>query len=188
MSKEAGINLMRKYSLGVIALYALLTPLVFIFPQRQINYSFSPSSIGLVAVVFVSSFLLFLAFLLFKANPPSIKLSRLAVVILYGLIIAVPEEIIFRGIIQNFFQEHSVNAAAAILISSGIFGLVHLPNGAKGLLLRGWNWELAALAFAGGLSLGLIYYLTDSLLFPTLLHTLFVIGLQLFFRDKFLKG
>ena len=174
---------MRKYSLGIIAIYAALTPL-FILWRSKISYAFSPQNLALAAGIFLFSFLAFLLFLLGRPDGPKVKFAGLPLAILYGLIIAIPEEIIFRGIIQNFLQVRLENIGLAILISSAIFGLVHLPNGAKSFRPSGWNWELAAFAFLGGLPLGFIFYLTNSLLIATLLHALFVICIQLFLGYK----
>ena len=175
---------MRKYSLGVIALYVLLTPL-FIFSQSKISYDFSYQNLPLVSIIFLFSFFSFLSFSIVKASGLRIKSSGVVWAILYGLVIAVPEEIIFRGIIQNFFQAY-MGIIFSILLSSVIFGLVHLPNGAKSFRPSGWNLKLAEFAFVAGLPLGLIFYLTNSLLLPTVLHTLFVVCMQLFLHENFM--
>lgn len=175
---------MRKYSLGIIAIYAALTPLFFIFPPSGVGYGFRQKNLAWTALIFLFSLFIFLVFSVAKGSGPKIKLAGVAWVILYGIVIAFPEEIIFRGIIQNFLQVRLGNIGLAILISSAIFGLVHLPNGAKSFRPKDWNWQLAALAFAGGLPLGLIFFLTNSLLLPTILHALFVICMQLFLRGK----
>ncbi|OGE86510.1 MAG: hypothetical protein A3J48_00090 [Candidatus Doudnabacteria bacterium RIFCSPHIGHO2_02_FULL_46_11] len=97
------------------------------------------------------------------------------------LLISLPEEIIFRGVIQQLIQIKTDSAVIALLFSSAIYGGVHLLNGARGIKPKDWNWTLAALVCLAGISLGLIFVLTNSLLIPILLHTLLVICLKIYF-------
>lgn len=91
----------------------------------------------------------------------------------YVLIIGVSEEIIFRGLIQSYFAIY-FSDAIAVVFSSIVFGLAHLPNGAKGTSPKKWNWKFASLAFFGGLIFGSAYALTGTLLLPTALHVSFL--------------
>lgn len=68
------------------------------------------------------------------------------------------EEIIFRGIIQKGLINKGMKPAAAILIASVVFGIVH-----------GNPWQFVG-AVLLGVVLGLVYHRTKSLLLPVLLH------------------
>lgn len=68
------------------------------------------------------------------------------------------EEILFRGIIQKGMINNGVKPVTAIVLASLFFGLFHMNP-----------WQLVG-AFLLGLVLGLVYYKTQSLLMPILLH------------------
>ena len=109
-----------------------------------------------------------------------LELSQIVLVVIYALLFAVPEEIIFGGIAQNFLQNSLDSVMIVIIISSGIFGLAHLPNGGKGSHPKDWNWRFAVVTFLAGLPLSTIFAITGSLLIPTLLHAFFLIFFKLF--------
>lgn len=79
---------------------------------------------------------------------------------LVGLLPALGEEFIFRGIVQNKLIESFKNPHVAILIASILFGLTHMQ------LER-----ILPLAFLG-LILGYSYYYTQSIMVPVVLHLL----------------
>ncbi len=116
-------------------------------------------------------FLIFFS-IFFKKNF-KIKFTNISLAILYAIVIAFPEEIIFRGIIQGFLLEHIGNTILVILLSSIIFGMAHLFNGGN------WNYKFAIIAFLGGLPLSILYVVTGGLLLPTALHFAFVVVLKL---------
>ena len=95
-----------------------------------------------------------------------------------------PEEIIFRGIVQGILQDYISNVVLLVIASSILFGFAHLPNGSKGLLPKYWNWKFFWITFLAGLPLGLIFALTNSLLFPTILHASFLTLFKLFTKKK----
>lgn len=68
------------------------------------------------------------------------------------------EEIVFRGIMQKGMMNNGMRPWLAILLSSLAFGLVH-----------GNPWQFVG-AVLLGVVLGLVYYKTQSLLLPILLH------------------
>ena len=77
--------------------------------------------------------------------------------------VAVFEEIVFRGIIFRLIDERW-NTAAALIVSSLIFGAAHLLNpGAD------W-WSAIAIAIEAGLLLGAAYKCTGTLWFPIGIH------------------
>jgi uncharacterized protein len=79
--------------------------------------------------------------------------------------IAIPEELLFRGIIQNLIGTKSSNKWFVIGLASLFFGLTHLNNG-----------EVADLRYAGlatfaGIIYGHSYVKSKGLLVPVLIHT-----------------
>src|SRR3989344_9687248 len=173
-----------KYKLWIIALYIIIFPMFFVFTPDALYYNFSSVDFEqvllIIAGTFLGSYLLNIFFHFRKIKWQKLEFSQIVLIIIYALLLAVPEEIIFRGIVQNFLQNSLDSVMIVIIISSGIFGLVHLPNGGKGLHPKDWNWQFAVVAFLAGLPLSIIFAKTGSLLIPTLLHAFFLIFFKLF--------
>jgi len=173
-----------KYKLWVIGLYIIIFPLFFVFTPNALHYNFSNSHfcqvLLIIGATFLGSYLLNLFFHFRKIMWQKLELSQIVLVVIYALLFAVPEEIIFRGIAQNFLQNSLDSVMIVIIISSGIFGLAHLPNGGKGSHPKDWNWRFAVVTFLAGLPLSTIFAITGSLLIPTLLHAFFLIFFKLF--------
>lgn len=100
-------------------------------------------------------------------------------VIVLSLLFSFPEELLFRGVIQASFARFFSSTLLVILFSALLFGLAHLPNGATGFTPKKWNWVFAGIAGIGGLPLATLFAATHSLLFPTVLHFLFLFFAQL---------
>lgn len=79
------------------------------------------------------------------------------------VIIAVGEEMVFRGYILNNLMQ-SLNRWLALSISAALFALMHSNN-------PGVNLMAMVNLFAGGLLLGINYVFTRNLWFSILLHT-----------------
>lgn len=170
----------RPYHLGVIALYIVLTPLAFIYFPDLLRYDVLTVNWLPTLVVLVATLLVFFFGIMPATREGNIqwRASVLCTALVQALVFAIPEEVLFRGIIQGITQLY-VAAPIAILVSTAIFAASHLPNGARGLHPRHWSWGFAGLAGLAGLPLGALYALTGSLLLPTLLHTFFVLCLRL---------
>ena len=99
----------------------------------------------------------------------------------YSVVFALPEEIIFRGIIAKNLSSLLQSIFLAVIFSALIFGAAHLLNGAAGLWPpAGWDWSLAGMTAVAGIFLGILYFSTGSLVLPIALHALFIIGNQVF--------
>lgn len=154
-----------------MVLYALIIPLAFVFLPIEWNYGFTPDNSGLVILISACTILGFYYFLRRRRITFSdLRFTQIFSAALYGIIFAFPEEIIFRSIIQGFLESYFEFTAVAVLFSALVFGIAHLFNGRAGLMPGDWNWSLGILTFFAGLPLGAIFGLTNSLLFPTLLH------------------
>lgn len=91
-------------------------------------------------------------------------------------LIAIPEELLFRGIIQNFLEKTFRKPALALIGTSLIFGAAHLNNG------PGPDWRYFVLASLAGLFYGNAYQRTNGLLAPAIVHTLVDTVWRAFFK------
>jgi membrane protease YdiL (CAAX protease family) len=80
------------------------------------------------------------------------------------LTIALPEELLFRGLIQNLLQKTWGHAGRALVVTSVIFGLAHLNNGPLP------DWRYAVLASVAGFFYGRAYLQTGGLMAAALVH------------------
>lgn len=71
------------------------------------------------------------------------------------------EEIIYRGYLMWYFSSY-FDPWSALIITSVLFGLNHIYQGAKGILITG----------AMGLVMGYLFIMTHSLVIPILLHAM----------------
>jgi uncharacterized protein len=83
------------------------------------------------------------------------------------LFIAIPEELLFRGLIQNLLARTLGNRTAALIIASIIFGASHLNNASYPR-----NLIYMLLATIAGIFYGRAYLATGSLLAAAITHTL----------------
>jgi|SRR3989338_1347510 len=180
--------LISKYKLWVIGIYTAIFLFFFVFTPDVLRYNFTAAHIWQVSLVIAGTFcgfyLLNLFFNLRKIKLQNLKFQQIALMLVYASAFAVPEEIIFRGVIQGTIQNYINNTFIIIFISSAIFGLAHLSNGGKGLHPKDWNWRLAAVTFLAGLPLSLSFAITGSLLIPTVLHACFLIFFGLFTEES----
>ena len=81
---------------------------------------------------------------------------------------ALPEEILFRALIQNLLMQRFGATTRTLVAASVIFGLAHLDNGPQPLP----NWRYAILATIAGLAYGKVFQKAGSLVSSALLHML----------------
>ncbi len=113
------------------------------------------------------------------------NIARLPLISLYAsILISIPEEILFRGLIQTYLYSISYDVILPLLISSLIFGLSHILNGAKGISPSKWNGKLVVMTFLAGIFLGYSFYITGSLVVPIVLHTVFILIIKVFIKDE----
>ncbi len=92
-------------------------------------------------------------------------------------IVALPEEALFRGVIQKQLERAFGRLWPALLIASVLFGLSHLNNAAGWswahlLTPSVWGWPYVGLATLAGVAYGLAYHRTGNIAAPTLTHFL----------------
>jgi membrane protease YdiL (CAAX protease family) len=81
---------------------------------------------------------------------------------------ALPEEILFRALIQNLLFQRFGPGPLTLLAASVIFGCAHLDNGPQPLP----NWRYAILATIAGWAYGKVFDKSTTILSSAALHTL----------------
>lgn len=93
------------------------------------------------------------------------------------LLVATPEEVLFRGIMQNLLENTFKTKYLGFVIASVVFGLSHANNGAEP------DWRYVFIASIAGLFYGWTYMRTKSLLHAILVHTAVdVIWINFFYK------
>ncbi|MCU1269013.1 MAG: hypothetical protein JWN74_307 [Acidobacteriaceae bacterium] len=85
-------------------------------------------------------------FIHFHSNVPRLG-HVIADILLTFLLIAIPEELFFRAILQNLLETR-IGRTAALLVAAILFGLSHFNHGA------GFNWKYVLLASIAGIFYG----------------------------------
>ena len=80
---------------------------------------------------------------------------------------ALPEEILFRSLIQNLLMLRFGSNNRTLLAAALIFGCAHLNNGPQPLP----NWRYMILATIAGLAYGAVFRKASTVLSSTALHT-----------------
>jgi len=81
---------------------------------------------------------------------------------------ALPEEILFRALIQNLLMQRFGASARTLIVASLIFGAAHLDNGPQALP----NWRYMILATIAGYAYGKVFQKASTVLSSALLHML----------------
>jgi membrane protease YdiL (CAAX protease family) len=104
----------------------------------------------------------------FHVNPPDVKGFAIQFIGIY-LTVAIPEEVLFRGVLQNLLSRTFTGphaATYALTTASMIFGLAHLHHPPVP------NWRYAILAAFAGIFYGHVYQLRGRTSASALTHTL----------------
>ncbi len=173
-----GLGSLPKLYLADVALYLYLV----VRRIEGIGYSLVPTWNTLVTGLREWAFFLPIAlglgfalhFISFIPRHPSIGHVVLALVVVFFLT-AVPEEIFFRGILQNLL-EGRYGQRAALIIASILFGLSHFHKGAA------FNWRYVILAAIAGVFYGRAWRSRRRLLGSATTHTLVDVVWGLWFR------
>lgn len=80
--------------------------------------------------------------------------------------VALPEEVLFRSLIQNWLTQKFGNSNMVLLPAAIIFGLSHLNNGPQTLP----NWRYATIATVAGFIYGKVFQKTTSVCSSATLH------------------
>ena len=83
------------------------------------------------------------------------------------LFIAVPEELLFRGLIQNWFERFTQGRLAGLIVASIVFGASHLNNGSPIP-----NYRYFLMAGIAGVFYGLVWQRTGTIAASAVTHAL----------------
>jgi membrane protease YdiL (CAAX protease family) len=100
------------------------------------------------------------------ANATAGRMALAAVIIFCGT--ALPEEILFRSMIQNLLMQRFGSGNGTLIVSSLIFGAAHLDNGPQPLP----NWRYMILASFAGYAYGKVFQKSTSVTASTTLHAM----------------
>lgn len=92
-------------------------------------------------------------------------------------VIALGEELFFRGVVERAFLDANLSPALAVAISAAVFGGAHLWFHAFP------NWHRALVASVLGLACGLAYLQTRTVRTPMVTHAFVVMTWRVLFRD-----
>jgi membrane protease YdiL (CAAX protease family) len=110
-----------------------------------------------------------LAFIPWFHTPGNLSAAGLAKT--FGIIFvatALPEEILFRSLIQNWLMQKFGSTTAVLVAASLIFGCAHLNNGPQALP----NWRYMILATIAGFAYGKVFQRASSATASMTLHAL----------------
>jgi membrane protease YdiL (CAAX protease family) len=96
------------------------------------------------------------------------------------LFTALPEELLFRGLIQNLLTRRIGKAAIGLVIASIVFGLSHLNNSTPRFAEP--NWAYALMATLAGLAYGWVWLRSQKVTASALTHALVNAVWGVFFR------
>ncbi len=113
-------------------------------------------------------------FIHFHANVPRFG-HVVADILLTFLLIAIPEELFFRAILQNFLETR-IGGTAALLVGAILFGLSHFNHGA------GFNWRYVLLASIAGIFYGRAWRANRQIFASIVTHTALDVVWSLWFR------
>jgi len=109
------------------------------------------------------------------AHPSAGALARTFGVIFVGT--ALPEEILFRSLIQNWLMQRYGFTTRMLLVSALIFGCAHLDNGPQPLP----NWRYMILATVAGIAYGKAFQKSSSVFSSVACHALVDATKHIFF-------
>jgi len=136
----------------------------FLVGLREWVY-FLPLGIGLGTV---------LRFIHFHARVPP-AMSLLISVLITFLLVAVPEEMFFRGILQNLLETR-LGPQGALVLAAVLFGLAHFNKAAT------FNWRYVVLATIAGIFYGRAWRVRRQVLASSITHTAVDVVWSLWFR------
>lgn len=169
------------YHRMVLLLYITLLPFTLFYFSVELDYGFLRNDLIASLGIVLSLSVVGLIVLKFKGlDIHDFKRNNILLTVAYAAVFSIPEEILFRGIVQGLLFSELKSPVLMIFLSSLIFGLAHLFNGLTSTSVKGLNWKFSGITFIGGIPLGTLYWLTGSLLLPTILHILFIAFLRLY--------
>jgi membrane protease YdiL (CAAX protease family) len=173
-----GLNSLPKLLMVDAALYAFLVAR----PLENVGYDLHPRlrdlRIGLRELIFFAPIVITLGIALHFITPhaglphPSAVASALLITFFF---VAIPEELFFRGLLQNMLEAR-LGRARALIIAAAVFGLSHFNKPGP------FNWRYVLLATIAGIFYGRAWRDRQRLLTSSITHTLVDVLWILWFR------
>ena len=179
----AGVDLpLHKLTAILLALFLFL----ILYPLPEMGFTFSLRKkdlkyalIGFLGFAFIgipTGFLI--KFLRYNLQIPSI--TELITYSVAGyLLVALMEEILFRGIIQNLIEKRVKSETVSLIIAAIIFGMGHLNNTTRGYAVPNWGYVL--MASIAGISYGWVWIKTKRVTASAITHALVNLMWAVFF-------
>ena len=101
-------------------------------------------------------------------HPPHVAMV-IPIILGKSLMVALPEEVLFRGLLLNLMQRAATTARgrmAALIVSSVIFGFSHLNNHPL------YDWRYVTIATVAGIAYGIVYNRTGKVTAAAITHSL----------------
>ena len=173
-----GLGSLPKLYLCDVALYLYLV----VRGIQGAGYSFRPSveafRIGAREWLYFLPFAFGLGFALhfISFHPRTHSAAHIAAgVLVTFLLTAVPEELFFRGLLQNLLEPH-LGRIRALAVASMLFGLSHFHKGAA------FNWRYVIIAAVAGVFYGRAWRARRQLLASSITHTMVDVVWSLWFK------
>jgi hypothetical protein len=172
-----GLTSLSKLLLVDSALYSFL-----VVRRMEVGYDFCPKPgdflIGLRELLLFAPIVIGLGVALHSITPhgglPSAA-SALSAVVITLFFVAIPEELFFRGLLQNLLESR-IGRAGALWVSAAIFGLSHFNKPLP------FNWRYVLLATIAGIFYGRAWRFRRRLLASATTHTCVDVLWSLWFR------
>lgn len=166
---QPGLSALPKFLLVVTALYAFLV----VRRVEGVGFDFRPRwrdlAIGLREWLFFAPIAIALGlalhFLRFHPWMPS-PAAFAAPWLITFFFVAIPEELFFRGLLQNLLEKR-IGRRAALAVASAIFGLSHFNKG-----MPPFNWRYVLLATIAGIFYGRAWLDRRRLFCSAITHTM----------------
>lgn len=175
--RDPALALFPKLFLADVALYCFL-----IIRQVDAGYSLLPRRSAVLVGIREWAFYFPFAFLLgeltgfihFHYVLPDWRKALGALLVTF-LLVAIPEELFFRGILQSLLETRW-GPRAALVLSSALFGLSHFRHGSA------FNWRYVLLASIAGMFYGRAWRAHRQIFAAIVTHTLVDVVWSLWFR------
>jgi membrane protease YdiL (CAAX protease family) len=110
-----------------------------------------------------------IGFLRFNPTLPSL-IDFIGGILAGYLLVALIEEVLFRGVIQNLLTNRLKNENLALAVASVIFGLAHLNNATQGFPIP--NWAYVLMATLAGCAYGWVWQQSRKVTVSAITHML----------------
>lgn len=138
------------------------------WPSRGRDFLYALAGFAALAIplALLGRWLGFLGPFRFPEQADPLGFLRLFLITLLG--VAIPEELLFRSLIQNWLMRRLGDPVRGLLAAAVVFGAAHLNNGPGPLP----NWRYMILATIAGFGYGLVFQRSSSVLASASLHAL----------------